>query len=146
MKEVRVEVTIDAPANRVWYNLTDFASFPRWNPFFPYAQGTLELNTEIEVHVSTPNGKRMKFRPVIREATQGGRLAWKGRLMPLPGLMDITQTFEIQPDGGSRVKFVATERFGGLLVRFMGGAIEQSRAGLEQMAQALKKQAEQAST
>lgn len=145
-KEVRVEIEINAPANRVWYNLTDFAGYPRWNPFLPYAQGTLEINTEIEVHVNPPDGKRMKFRPTILVAEQGTRLVWKGSLSMVPGLMNVVQTFEIQANGENRVKFVATERFGGLMVSLMSGGIEKSRKGLELMAQALKKRAEASNT
>jgi uncharacterized protein YndB with AHSA1/START domain len=33
MKELHSEIEIDASAERVWAILTDFASYPRWNPF-----------------------------------------------------------------------------------------------------------------
>ena len=33
MKELYSEIEIAASAERVWRLLTDFASYPRWNPF-----------------------------------------------------------------------------------------------------------------
>jgi uncharacterized protein YndB with AHSA1/START domain len=33
MKELHTEIEIDASAERVWDILTDFASYPQWNPF-----------------------------------------------------------------------------------------------------------------
>ncbi|VVB87011.1 Polyketide cyclase / dehydrase and lipid transport [uncultured archaeon] len=39
MKELRTEIEIQASADRVWQILTDFASFPEWNPFIRRAKG-----------------------------------------------------------------------------------------------------------
>ena len=33
VKELHSEIEINAPVERVWEVLTDFASYPRWNPF-----------------------------------------------------------------------------------------------------------------
>ena len=33
MKELRSQIEIEAPADRVWQVLTDFATYPEWNPF-----------------------------------------------------------------------------------------------------------------
>src|SRR5208337_3854746 len=33
MKEIHTEIEINAPAEKVWKVLTDFAAYPEWNPF-----------------------------------------------------------------------------------------------------------------
>jgi uncharacterized membrane protein len=33
MKEIHTEIEINAPAEKVWRVLTDFAAYPEWNPF-----------------------------------------------------------------------------------------------------------------
>ncbi len=33
MKEIHTEIEINAPAGKVWRVLTDFPSYPEWNPF-----------------------------------------------------------------------------------------------------------------
>jgi uncharacterized protein YndB with AHSA1/START domain len=36
MKEIRTEILINAQAYKVWKALTDFNSYPSWNPFIKY--------------------------------------------------------------------------------------------------------------
>jgi uncharacterized membrane protein len=33
MKQLHTEIDVEAPAERVWEVLMDFASYPQWNPF-----------------------------------------------------------------------------------------------------------------
>ena len=42
MKELRREVEIAAPAERVWSVLVDFDAYPDWNPFIRSIQGACE--------------------------------------------------------------------------------------------------------
>ena len=43
MKELHSEIVIDASPERVWDVLTDFASYPQWNPFIRRISGELEV-------------------------------------------------------------------------------------------------------
>ena len=43
MKELRTEIEINAPAERVWQILTDPAHFSDWNPFIHMPAGLGEL-------------------------------------------------------------------------------------------------------
>ena len=43
MKELRSEIEIEAPTERVWGVLTDFAAYPEWNPFIRRVSGRAEL-------------------------------------------------------------------------------------------------------
>ena len=43
MKELRTEIEIQASDKRVWQLLTDFASFPQWNPFIRQAKGEVKV-------------------------------------------------------------------------------------------------------
>lgn len=49
MRELRSEVTIDAPAERVWELLTDFGSLPDWNPFMQRASGEVAVGEKLLV-------------------------------------------------------------------------------------------------
>ena len=43
MKELRSEITIHAPAERIWDELTGLESFQEWNPFMRRANGNVEV-------------------------------------------------------------------------------------------------------
>jgi len=44
VKELRSEIEIEAPTERVWGVLTDFAAYPEWNPFIRRVSGRAELD------------------------------------------------------------------------------------------------------
>jgi uncharacterized protein YndB with AHSA1/START domain len=56
MKELRREIEIEASAERVWRLLTDFARFPKWNPFIRRASGNLKPGQRLEVNIQ-PSGR-----------------------------------------------------------------------------------------
>jgi hypothetical protein len=68
-------------------------------------------------------------------------LRWLGRL-GLPGLLDGEHSFRLDPAGEGRTRFVQSERFTGLLVRFFGKTLAQTERGFAQMNEALKRRAE----
>jgi len=145
MKEIRTEIEIEAPAERVWQVLTDFASFPRWNPFIPQATGEPKVGARLEVRIQPPGSRSMIFRPTVVRAEPNGELRWLGRVW-IPGLFDGEHSFLLEPLGPARTRFVQRESFTGLLVpllfQWMGNSIRQ---GFEAMNRGLKARAEEAS-
>src|SRR5919206_3637792 len=51
MKELHSQIEIDAPAERVWHLLTDFASYPQWNPFIRSISGEPRVGERLEVRI-----------------------------------------------------------------------------------------------
>ena len=45
---IHTEIDIDAPADRVWAILTDFASYPSWNPMIPRLSGQLSVGARLD--------------------------------------------------------------------------------------------------
>lgn len=143
MKELRSEIEIQASAERVWQLLTDFASFPQWNPFIRRASGTVQAGERLEVNIQPSGARGMTFRPTVLLAEPNRELRWLGRLL-IPGLFDGEHIFAIEPLGTSRVRFVQREIFTGLLVPFLARGLDtDTRRGFEEMNQALKVRAEQ---
>jgi hypothetical protein len=87
MKEIRTDIEIDAPAQRVWHILTGFASFPQWNSFIPQATGEARVGARLEVRIQSPGSRGMTFRPTVLRAEPNRELRWLGRLW-MPGLFD----------------------------------------------------------
>ncbi len=144
MKELRTEIEINATAERVWQVLTDFASFPEWNPFIRRASGEARPGARLEVFIQPTGANGMTFRPTVLRAEQNRELRWLGRLL-IPGLFDGEHIFTIESLGENQVRFVQQEKFRGLLVPLMARGLDRdTRRGFEEMNQAIKERAEQA--
>ena len=143
MKELRSEIEIQASAERVWQLLTDFPSFPQWNPFIRKASGNIRVGERLEVNIQPSGASGMTFRPTVLKAEPNRELRWLGHLL-ISGLFDGEHIFTIEPLGESRVRFTQREVFTGLLVPlFARGLDTDTRRGFEEMNQALKTRAEQ---
>lgn len=145
-KDIHTEIDINASAERVWNLLTDFASFPDWNPFIRSAIGEAEPGGRIEVNLHPPGGRSMKFRPTVIKAESNHELRWLGHLW-LRGLFDGEHIFTIEPLGVNRVHFIQRELLRGLLVPVFSHSLEKNtKRGFEDMNHALKVKAEETCT
>ena len=144
MKQLHSETAISAPAERVWDVLTDFASYPQWNPFIRTISGQLASGERLEVRLEPPGGRGMSFKPKVLKAEPNRELRWLGHLF-VAGLFDGEHSFVIQPLGENRVRFVQREAFRGLLVPLFARSLDNSTLrGFEEMNRALKERAEAA--
>ena len=141
-KDLVTEIDIEAPADRVWQILTDFASYPSWNPFVRKIEGPVQEGAQLEVALQPPGRGPSTFRPKIVKVVPGRELRWLGHL-GVSGLFDGEHRFQIEPLDGSRVRFVHAERFDGLLASPLLRSIgESTRQGFQAMNEALKSRAE----
>ncbi len=139
MKQITSEIQIEASPARVWGLLTDFPSFPEWNPFIRKASGKPKEGERLEVKIGS--GKSMTFKPKVLKAEPGRELRWLGRVF-IPGLFDGEHSFTIEQLDEKSVRFVQSERFTGLLVPLFRGLENDALRGFEEMNRALKERAE----
>ena len=141
MKDLYTEVTIDAPPERVWEILSDFASFGDWNPFMPKASGDLRVGGRLEILMKPPGGKAMTIKPTVLAFDENKELRWLGSLM-MRGIFDGEHIFELQPSGDG-TKLIHHEKFRGILAMPIMAMINKSTlAGFEALNAALKARAE----
>lgn len=143
MRQIETAIDIKAPARRIWSILTDFRSYPAWNPFIVAAEGEPVLGARLKVTIAPPGRRPMSFRPVIRVAARERELRWRGRLF-LPGLFDGEHAFRLE-QRRDFCRLHQTEKFSGILVaRFGETLFEATQQGFEAMNRALKARAESA--
>jgi hypothetical protein len=144
MKELHSQIEIEAPAERVWQVLTDFAAYPEWNPFIRRVNGRPEVNEQLVVRMRPSGTKGMTFRPTVMKAEPNRQLRWLGRLL-VPGLFDGEHIFEIEELDRDRVLFIQREVFKGLLVPLLARSLDRdTQRGFEEMNRALREKAEAA--
>jgi hypothetical protein len=142
MRELHSEIEIDASAERVWGVLTDFASYPRWNPFIRSIGGELEVGERLEVRLQPPDSRGITMRPTVLRAEPNRLMRWVGHLF-VPGIFDGEHSLAIHPLGEDRVRFVQHEAFKGMLVRLLSRSLDTNTLrGFEEMNEALKERAE----
>lgn len=140
MRLIDTRIEIAAPATRVWGILTDFPRFPEWNPFIARIEGQPEPGARLRIQIRPPGKSAMTFTPKVLVARPGKELRWLGRLL-LPGIFDGEHAFELEERGGS-CSFRQSERFTGLLLPLLGGALAATERGFAAMNAALKQRAE----
>jgi hypothetical protein len=125
----------------VWDVLTDFASYPEWNPFLTSIIGAPEREETLAVRFEPPQGRAMTINPTVLRADGPREFRWLGRL-GLPRVFDGEHVFELEAhEGGTR--FVQREEFRGVLVTPLLAWVGKSTlAGFKQMNEALKERAE----
>jgi len=139
LKEIRSEVEVDAPADRVWGVLVDFQNYGSWNPFIYEVSGELKLGKKIRISLRTPSGKERTYEPVITKVESGRELRWVGKSVLLAG----EHVFSLETLKSGPTLFVQREVFKGLLASFFGEDTDKDiAAGFEQMNRALKRKAE----
>ena len=142
MKQLNTQIEIDAPAKRVWEVLTDFASYPQWNPFIRHISGRLAPGERLRARLEPPGGRAMTFKPKVLTAEPNRELRWLGHLL-VPGLFDGEHVFTIQLLEDNRVRFIQREAFKGLLVPLSARNLDtNTQRGFEETNRALKERAE----
>ena len=142
MRELNTEIEINASAERVWQLLTDFDSYPQWNPFIRSAEGKPEPNSKLNIFVQPSGARGMKFNPTVLKTEPQRELRWLGSLL-IRGLFDGEHIFIIEPLAENRVRFVQHEKFSGLLVPLFWRSLDtDTRRGFNEMNVALKERAE----
>jgi hypothetical protein len=141
---IKTETLIDASPERIWAEITDFASFPEWNPFVREATGRLEPGEQLKIRLRLDRGLRMTFRPRVTAVTPNRELRWLATL-GRPGVFDVDRAFQIEPhDGGAR--FVMSEECKGWLtpVMFATNLEAQLYRGYDAFNEALRRRVEEA--
>src|SRR5689334_5572867 len=110
MKDLNNELEINASAERVWHLLTDFASFPQWNPFIQHVSGELKRGAQLVVNIQPSGAHATTIRPTVLKAEPNRELRWRNQWL-VAGLLDAEHVFMIEALDTNRVRFTQREIF-----------------------------------
>lgn len=137
---IDASIDIDAAPEKVWEVLLDFKSWESWNPFIPVVEGELAVGKRLQIKVVSPGMKPMIFKPIVFVVRPHEEIIWGGSFLRV--LYRGDHALILEPLPGGKTRFRQIERFMGPIVLFMGGMIEKTALGYQQMNQALKEEAE----
>ncbi|KAB1193226.1 SRPBCC domain-containing protein [Haloferax sp. MBLA0076] len=141
MRTIRTAVEIDASPSAVWDVLTDFSSYPAWNPHVPHASGDLRVGEAVDIVVRREGGKDRSMTVTITALEPERRLEWVGKLLS-PRLFEGRHTLELEPLGEERTRLVNREELSGVFARF--ATTDEPERDYEAMNRALKTRVERA--
>lgn len=138
-----VTVEIAAPSAFVWGVLTDFARYPRWNPYTVAVETTLEIGTPIDLTLPNPDGSEGTFvnREWVRVVDAPHHLRYD-TAEEMPGIFAVRDQW-LTDLGADRCAYHTTDAISGKYadkVMEMTGAWV--KAGFDSVAHALKARAE----
>lgn len=140
-KEVHTEIVINASDERVWTILTDFDSYPDWNPSTRIS-GNLAVGEVLVLRMQQQGQPSVEYAITLLQADENRELRWVGKT-GIGGLFDIERWFVIEKISEGQVKFTQGEKFKGLLTPLASESLNSDmEKNFENFNQALKKKAE----
>jgi hypothetical protein len=114
MKENRSEIVINASLEKVWQVMTDLEHYSEWNPLLYRGSGSVKLGETVVVDAKTAT-KDMNFICKVTEVELFKKFAWKFHVIHSI-LFRGVHAFRIEQIDNTKVKFIDTETFKGLLL------------------------------
>ena len=141
-RTIRSAIEIRAPVDVVWSVLTDFASYPDWNPLVRRLHGRPRVGKRLSILSQPPGARGIAFAPVVLAFDPPSELRWRSTLISRQ-LFSGEHGFRLEPIDGGRVRFVQDEILTGMLVPLYSRVrLAQTRVGFEEMNQRLRDRAE----
>jgi hypothetical protein len=139
--KVRTAIEIDAPPERVFAVLADFAAYPDWNPYHVAVEGKPEVGAPLTVSIRRPDGKAVTVRPHLLRLEPNRELTWGGGIA---GIFRGEHVLKLESLPGHRTKLIHDEDFTGIAVVLANLPTEVLTAGYRLMNEALKRRVEEA--
>ncbi len=141
-RTIRSAIEIRAPIETVWGVLTDFDSYPEWNPHIRRVRGTPAEGRRIAIYSRPPGGRMIVMRPTVTRWEPPHELRWQATFA-FGRLFRGEHGFRLEATGPDRVRFVQDETFRGLLVPLYSRLrLARTRAGFDLVNQAVRERAE----
>ena len=115
MKEYHTQVDIDAPVDTVWRHLTDFSSYPDWNPIVGKLDGAMVVGQSISTYIVP---LRKTHHPVLLAYKPVKKLVWRG-VQGAGWLMAGEHYYRLEALSPTRTRLLHGEQFTSLLSNFI---------------------------
>lgn len=141
--QLRTEIEIAAPPERVWQKLVDFPSYGDWNPFIREVSGELAIGSKLSIVLTPGDGSEKRLDATVTQVEPRKELRWRRKLW-FKGVFDGEHFWTLTELDGGRTRLVHGEDFSGFMVQYMGPTLTHTARGCVGMNVALKKRVESA--
>jgi hypothetical protein len=116
--EIRADIVIDAPVERVWDVVVDFPSYAEWNTQLSWLAGVVGPGAVLKLRLAVEGASPYEFTPTVSAWEPNVRFAWIART-GIPRVFDGEHFFELEPMEGGKTRLVNRERYSGVLSLLM---------------------------
>jgi len=139
MQELRSEITLETPVERIWELLTDGGLYDRWNPLFPKSSGRMAVGERLELVVNLPGIVPFVVKPVMLTVEPKSRYCWQHTLLSA-ALFTWKYCAELEILAPHSLIFIQRSEFGGILGPLFNLGLRGSVAGgLTKMNEAIRR-------
>jgi hypothetical protein len=146
MAAIRTKMIMDAPVEAVWGQLTDFDSYPAWNPYFRELEGEPNEGMKARLVVQRPDAKPESSKIRFVTVSPPQKLTWTEGFF-VPGILEKRHSILLRPMGNHQTVITQVHHlsglFGSLAYSLCGASV---RRGLAQMNHRLRERVERLGT
>jgi len=139
--KVENRIGVQAPAEVIWEILSDIDGWPRWNPTYPEARGTLRIGAPLQLVEALPGLPRRELNVNVIDWVPETQILW-GERQPL-GLVSTVRFIEIETVAKAACIFSNGVQVDGMLADlYLHKHRRPLRLGFAAMSEALKEMSE----
>ena len=137
MRELRTEIQLSAPIDKVWQVITDFDHWTDWNPTVKAASGNASVGSKLSITIDGKGSRDASYQPIVLESNAPKSFRWRATMMA-SFVFKNDRIFDLkEKDGGTEL--IHTEEYSGLMVAMMWTKLREfALPCLEEMNKALK--------
>lgn len=112
--EIRNDIEINAPIDKVWNAVIDFDNYKKWNSQLTFLGGTVKPNGKLHLRLAAEGADPYEFKPNISYWTEKKQFAWLAQT-GLPRIFDGEHFFELKDLGNGKTLLTNREEYRGVL-------------------------------
>lgn len=129
MKQYHTSVTINGTLNEVWRELTNFKSYPDWNPIVGKLEGEMKEGKKISTYIVPLNST---FYPVLLRYHENRELLWQG-VLGAKFLLAAKHYYRLKAVTATQTELEHGEYFTGVISYFLpNGFVKKMELAFEQ--------------
>lgn len=109
-KEYHTEILLNASVDTVWETLTDFSTYPEWNPLVGWLRGDFRTNGQIHMFIKPLN---RSFKARLKTVQQHKEFTWIGAQLA-PWVLSGEHYYRLETIGDGVTRLRHGEYFRGL--------------------------------
>lgn len=139
MNEIRTEITLEAPVERIWELLADCTLYPNWNPVIKHASGKLVEGEFLSFVVAFIESAPFEVNPKVISVMPGRSFCWQ-QTVYCAGIFNWKYRVGLEVITADKLKFIQWFTFGGIIGPLFTLSMQSHVAsGLARMNEALRR-------